>query len=164
MRAALGLLFVFIAFSASGQFKVGGYIGGASGDTPEEYSVAFGFDGYYMLGNPDKFAKIGLAASFNYYVGGETIDQGFIIETPDAQFIPIAGALRFTLFKVLTFGTDIGYGLGLNGETGSGLYLRFVAGIDIANAVEINFTGNALYLDDSYSIGAVGAGFLIHLY
>jgi hypothetical protein len=163
MRAVLGIILVFVAFSASGQFKVGGFIGGATTSTEEDYDLAFGFDGYYMLGNPDKFLKVGLATGFNYYIGGETINQGITTETPDAQFIPVAGALRFTLFKVITFGPDVGYGLGLNGKTGSGFYIRFIGGIDIANAVELNLTAHSINLEGN-NIGAVGAGFLIHIY
>ena len=159
------LLLSFAFLPGFSQWKVGANIAGASGgDTGEAYNFSFGIDAYYMFRNPDAFFKYGFNASLLFIPGQEADILGVPIKYETAMFLPVSFDIRFTLFKVLTFGPDVGYGLSLNNEIPGGLYLKGILGIDIANAVEIHLFLSNVAGGDNNSFTSLGGGFLIHIY
>lgn len=164
MRYFLTLITLFTFLSVKAQYKVGATIAAASGDVPDAYTTSFSIDGYYMFGNPDKFLKVGLTSSFLYYLGKEIDVMGSPVKYSDAPYLPLAGALRFTIFRVLTFGPDIGYGISLNNEHNSGAYWKAIIGLDFANAVEVNLFVTGISNPEGSGFNSAGLGFLIHIY
>ena len=150
---------------AMAQWKVGGTIAFASGaGISGAYKASFGGDAYYMFRNPDAFFKYGFNGSMLFFPGQETDVSGSLEKFPNAFFIPLSFAVRFTFFKVFTFGPDIGYGLSLNSKIPGDLYLKGIMGLDIANTVEINLFLSNVYSGENSGYTSAGGGFLIHLY
>lgn len=163
--STLVLTTFLIPLSAQAQWKVGGNIAAAGGSgIPEAYNTSFGLDAYYMFRNPDAFFKYGFNGSMLLFPGQETDSFGTVTKYPNAFFIPLSFAIRFTFFKVFTLGPDLGYGLSLNSKIPGDLYLKGIIGLDIANTVELNLFVSNVYSGDNAGFTSAGAGFLIHLY
>lgn len=147
--------------SAFSQFKFGPQAGVPTGDASDYYSFVLGLDAYYMFGNnPDAFLKFGAASGFTNFFGDDIDGSNESID--DAQFIPVAGVARITILDTITFGPDIGYGIGINSGNDGGFYWRLVAGLDLGNVLELHaYYQNTIV--DSFNYGAVGAGLLIEL-
>ena len=79
------------------------------------FLVSLGFGAYAQL-------KIGVNAGFLNYFGGEITILGIPIEIDDIQFFPVAAAGRFTLFKFLTIGADLGFGIALINDIEGSIY------------------------------------------
>ncbi len=159
-----------VSATANSQIKFGAQLGVPVGDVSDFYSFTLGADLYYMFGhNPDGFLKFGVTTGFvNYF--GKTVDiAGTDVDFDNAQFIPVAGAVRITLFKFITFGPDFGYGFGVNKGIDGGFYWRLVGGIDFGNAVEVNVFYHSVAADgggDSEgksSFNSLGIGLLFQL-
>ncbi len=151
---------VFSAFYANAQLKVGVNGGLPIGAISDFYKFTFGVDGYYLFGNnPDAFLKFGGAAGYQLYFGDEVDILGTPVEFDNASFLTLAGVMRITLFKTLTFGPDLGYAIGLNEGNDGGFYVRSVLGIDIANRVELNGYYHLVTVDGG-NFDSVGLGLL----
>jgi len=158
-----GLVFIMLlcfVFTAKAQFKIGVNGGVPVGDYSDFYKFNVGVDAYYMFRDPDKFFNLGAAAGFINYFGDEVDVLGTTVEYDNAQFIPVAAAARFTLFSLLTFGPDIGYGIGLNEGMDGGFYWRSVLGLDFGNRLEIDTFYQSISVDGT-TLGSIGAGLLI---
>ncbi len=151
------LLTTHLAFS---QLKVGINAGIPVGDVGEFYSFSLGADVYYMFGDQDAFLEFGATAGFLNYFGKEVDIVGQSTDIDNAQFIPLAGAARFTLFGFLRFGPDVGYAIALSDTYDGGFYYRAVLGIDLGDRVELNTFYHSISQEGS-NIGSVGAGLLI---
>lgn len=143
------ILFVAGAYSANAQLKVGPQIGVPVGENSDFYSLVWGADAYYMFGDPDAFLNFGAATGFFNFVGDDVDILGTTTEIDNAQFLPVAGAVRLVILSTLSAGADIGYGIGLNDGNDGGFYWRLNAGLDLGNTIELN----AFY----YGITADGA-------
>jgi len=161
MKKLIFTLFILaFAISAHAQLKVGINAGAPIGDYSDIYSFNLGADVYYMFGsNPDAFLKFGAASGFMNYFGSETDILGQTVEFDDAQYIPVAGVARITLFGILTFGPDVGYAVSLNDSDASGFYWRSVLGLDFANRVEIDTFYHSISVDGT-TLGTIGLALL----
>jgi hypothetical protein len=153
-------LIVGFAISANAQLKIGVNASRPIGDYSDIYGFNLGADVYYMFGKADAFLKFGGATGFMNYFGSETDVVGQTVEFDDAQYIPVAGAARITLFGILTFGPDVGYAVSLNDSDASGFYWRSVLGLDFANRVEIDTYYHNITVDGT-SLGTIGVALLI---
>jgi hypothetical protein len=147
------------------QWKVGGNFASASGGSATDaYNISFGVDAYYMFRNPDAFFKYGFNASLLFIPGQEVDVLGSPVKFENANFLPASFAVRFTFFRVLTLGPDVGYGLSLNSEIPGGLYIKGILGLDIANAVEVHLFLSNVNAGENNNFTSGGIGFLIHIY
>jgi hypothetical protein len=154
------IVFLVFGFAAQAQFKLGINAGVPVGDVSDFYSFSAGADAYYMFGDPDKFFKVGATAGFINYFGKEADILGQTVKFDNTQFIPVGAAVRFTIFKFLTFGPDLGYGIGLDNEIDGGFYWRSVLGLDFANRLELNTFYHSVSVKES-SFGSIGVGILL---
>ncbi|MCA6073504.1 hypothetical protein [Fulvivirga sedimenti] len=156
--------------TANAQIKFGGHFGVPVGDLSEFYSFTLGADLYYMFGhNPDGFLKFGVATGYINYFGSTVDILGQDVDIDNASFIPIAGAVRITILKFITFGPDFGYGFGVSNGIDGGFYWRLVGGIDFGNAVEVNLFYHSISADgggegsSNTSFNTLGIGLLFQL-
>ena len=148
-----------IAFAGQAQFKIGPSVGIPVGDLSDFYSFTAGADVYYMFGDPDALVNFGAATGFINYFGKDYNFGGITVEGEGTSYIPVAAAGRVTLAGTLIAGADAGYGISLDDSDLSGFYWRLVAGIDIANAVELNAYYHSVKIE-STSISTIGAALL----
>lgn len=149
LLAALAL-FSYTA-TAQGVFKIGGTVGAAVSDAGDVADWALGIDAYYMIEKEDAFFNFGPTVGFrNFFMSTEGID--------DAQFLPLAGALRLKLFGILSGGIDVGYALGITDYLDGGFYYRPTVGIDIADTIELNASYEAV--SDMANWGNLNVGIL----
>ncbi len=161
------LLMSFVFASAQAQFKVGPQVALPAGDASDFYSFVWGVDAYYMFGNADRFLNFGPATGFINFIGDEVDIVGTPTEIDNAQFIPVAGALRFVILSTLTAGADVGYGIGLNEGNDGGFYWRANAGIDLGNVIELNAFYYSISVsstgDSNFNYGAFGLNLLFEI-
>lgn len=150
---------------ADAQWKVGANFGAASTDIPEAYNISWGLDGYYMFRKPDVFFKYGFNGSF-LMIPGQEVPSPPLNKNKyeNGIFLPLSFAVQFTLFRVITFGPDIGVALSLNEDLPSDFYLKGIGGFDIANAIEINLFVSNVFQGDNAGFTSVGIGTLVYLY
>ena len=153
-------LFIIVSSSVKAQFKIGAHLGVPSGDVSDYYTTALGADVYYMFGtDPNGFLKLGVASGFMNYFGDEVDIEGYDTKFDNAQFIPVAGALRVQLLKILTVGPDIGYGFGISDGMDDGFYWKGVIGVNLFDFLEVDAYFHGITIDES-SFGSVGLGVL----
>jgi len=159
MKKLLFLLALFVCGNvANAQFKVGVNAGFPVGDAADYYNLSAGLDLYYMFGkSKDALLKFGVGSGFlNYF--GDDIDGGGSID--DAQFIPIAIAARITFLSTLTFGGDVGYGIGINDGNDGGVYGKAVLGLDLGNTIEVNAFYHLVKIVKGMDFATTGLGVL----
>jgi hypothetical protein len=61
----------------------------------------------------------------------------------------------------LTFGADIGYGIGINDENDGGAYGRAVLGLDLGNIIEVNAFYHLVKIKKGMDFASVGLGVLV---
>ncbi len=166
-------LLVILAFTfahhLSAQLKVGINAGVPIGDYSDFYTVSFGADVYYLFGEPDALLQLGLGTGYLNYIGDEVEILGTTLEIDNASFIPVAAAARFTLLKILTFGPDVGYGIGISEGNDGGFYWRGVVGLDIGNRIELNAYYHSIIFEsattnESSALSTIGIGLLFEFY
>ena len=159
-RILLAAAILLGTFSANAQLKIGLDGGAPTGDLSDIYTFTFGADVYYyFLGADDELLNIGATAGYQHFVGGEILNTGKNYDA--AMFLPLAGAARLNLLKILEAGADIGYSLGLNDGNNGGFYWRAVAGVDFGK-LELN----AYFLnvsDNGFNTGSLGASIIFDL-
>jgi hypothetical protein len=159
-RILLSMAILFGSLTMQAQLKIGLDGGIPTGDLSDIYSFTFGADVYYyFLGADDELLNIGATAGYQHFVGAEILNTG---ENFDAgMFLPLAGAARLNLLKIVEAGADIGYALGLNDGNDGGFYWRAVAGLDFGK-LELN----AYFLNvanDGFNTGSLGASIIFDL-
>lgn len=153
-------LFILVSPSVKAQFKIGAHLGVPSGDVSDFYTTALGADFYYMFGtDPNGFLKLGLASGFMNYFGDDVGIEEYSTKVDNAQFIPVAGALRIQLLKILTVGPDIGYGFGISDGMEDGFYWKGVVGVNLFDFLEVDAYFHGITIEES-SFGSVGLGVL----
>lgn len=124
-----------LASQAQGVFKLGGSVGLASSDAGDVSDWSLGIDAYYMFGYNDAFLSFGPTVGFrNFFMKNDN----HLLYRDDAQFVPVAGAARVKVFGIFTGGIDVGYAFGITDYLDGGFYVRPIAGIDVADFIEIN--------------------------
>ena len=101
--------------------SLGVHGGPVVGDYDELFSANLGFDISYLYGLSDHF-YLGVATGFTNYFGEDLTINGIDLETDDAQFVPVAGSVRFSPIPHILVGADIGYAIGLNDGNDGGFY------------------------------------------
>lgn len=111
-----------------------------------DYSFAFNGDINYLFEVNQAFA-LGIASGYGQALG-DSFYVGPIIgefDTPDYQYVPVAGAARFGL-GFLSFGADIGYAISVSSAkdlsnrdyyTG-GFYWRPMIGFNVRDNLQLN--------------------------
>ena len=148
-----------LGFSATAQtFKVGASVGIPLADASDISSFVLGADAYYYFSKIDAPIELGVTAGFRNFFGKDYDLGGETYSADDAQFLPIAAAARLKIFGILSGGADIGYAVGISDFLDGGFYFRPVAGIDIADAIEVfvSYEGIA----DAATWGNLNAGIL----
>ena len=146
------LLCLTLVSLAQSQFLIGVNAGVPVGDASDLYVFSAGADAYYMFGEPDALLKLGATAGFINYFGDDTEVLGQTYEFDDVQFVPVALAGRVTLISTFLAGADVGYGIALTDGVDGGFYWRLLAGLDIANNLQLN----AFYHNISFDTGIEG--------
>lgn len=153
-------VFIIAGSSVKAQFKIGAHLGVPSGDISDYYTTALGADVYYMFGtDTNGFLKLGAASGFMNYFGDDVGGESYSGKVDNAQFIPVAGALRIQLFKIITVGPDIGYGFGISDGMEDGFYWKGVVGVNLFDFLEVDAYFHGITIEDS-SFGSVGLGVL----
>ena len=130
-----------------GVFKVGAVVAFPTGDAADFSGFGLGADVYYMFGKEDSWVNFGPTVGFRNYFGKEIEILGETFPVDDVQFLPLAGAFRGKILGLVNWGADIGYAVGINDGNDGGFYLRPIAGIDIADAIELNASYEMISLD-----------------
>ncbi len=130
-----------------GVFKVGAVVALPTGDASDLSSFGLGADVYYMFGKEDAWLNFGPTIGFRNYFGKDYEFGDITVKADDVQFLPLAAAFRAKNFGILNWGTDIGYAVGINDGNDGGFYFRPIAGIDIADSIELNASYEIISLD-----------------
>lgn len=143
------VLFLGIVYHMNSQyvdrsfFKAGFHAGFAVGDASDFANIGAGLDLYQHWGVSKKF-DLGLASGLMYYFGlDSTIDIGpeaITIRGEDTIYLPAGALIRFYPTKGFNLGADVGYALGLNSFSDSGLYFRPTLAINLSNTSALNFS------------------------
>ena len=154
------LMFSVLSFAQSG-LNIGGSIG-----FPYE-----NYEGNYLFEVNSAF-DLGIATGYGQAIG-DSYYVGPIIgnfETPDYQYVPVAGAARFSANEKLVFGADIGYAISVssakdlynNDYYTGGFYWRPMVGFNINETLQLN----ANYIgisDDYFYYGSFNLGLTINI-
>ncbi|WP_299362718.1 outer membrane beta-barrel protein [Winogradskyella sp.] len=103
-------------------YGIGLNAGVTVGDFEDAYSSNIGIDLFYLYSISERFYLGGSTGFANYF--GEEINRlgSGTIELDDAQFIPLAGSVRFSPFRNFLVGADVGYAFGVNEGNDGGFY------------------------------------------
>ena len=155
-------LFLFISLTnAQEGFRMEVCIGPSIGDSREYFSYSLQGNFYYLQ-NVTKNIDVGTTTGALVFLGeGDNINGANNIfgSIPDV-FIPIAIASRINILKKTSIGTDIGYGISVNGNDG-GFYLRPIITYNLKDKIafvgsyaNINeFEGNASTINFGINFG-----------
>lgn len=159
-RLLLSMAILLGTFTMQAQLKIGLDGGVPTGTLSDIYTFTFGADVYYyFLGADDELLNIGATAGYQHFIGDEILNTG---ENYDAiMFMPLAGAARLNLIKILEVGADVGYSLGLNDGNDGGFYWRAVAGLDFGALELCAYFYNVS--DNSINTGSLGASIIYDL-
>ncbi len=138
-------------------FGIGLNGGVTVGDYEDIYSSNIGVDLFYLYGISEKFYLGGSTGFANYF--GEDVNIAGLgeVEFDDAQFIPVAGSLRFSPFSNFIVGADVGYAIGVNDGNDGGFYASPRATYMINDKLPI-FAGYRLIDLDGESLGSIQFG------
>ena len=144
-------------------FRVGLNAGTVTGDFSDFYSFTLGVDVLHVWGLSREL-DLGLATGFtNAFGEEETFTEGDItVETEfdNAQFIPVAAAVRVYPTYGFKFGGDVGYAIGVNEGNEGGFYYRPIIGVDVNGSTELNVSYTAVQDDETFSSILLGVLFL----
>ena len=158
MRNYLFLSFLFgCMFHGMGQyvdrtfFKAGFHAAATLGDASDAANLGIGVDLYQHWGISKKF-DLGLTSGVMYFFGLEsTEDIGPVAVTTrgeDTVYVPIGALVRYYPTASINFGTDVGYTVGLNDFSQSGLYYRPTVGIDLTTTTALTISFMGVEFDD----------------
>ena len=143
--------------------RVGINAGAVLGDASDFYSFSLGLDVLHVWGLSREI-DLGFATGFtNAFGEKETLDTGGVVietEFDNAQFIPLAGALRIYPSYGFKFGADVGYALGINEGNEGGFYYRPIIGVDVNGSTELNVSYFSVENEGSFSTVLLGVLFL----
>ncbi|MDT0608539.1 hypothetical protein [Croceitalea rosinachiae] len=169
MKSILTLVFVLsISLSIHSQvdrtnLRIGLNAGTIVGDAADFYSFTLGVDVLHVWGLSREI-DLGFATGFTNAFGEEdTLDTGgAVIETQfdNAQFIPVAGALRIYPSFGFKLGGDIGYAIGVNEGNDGGFYYRPIIGVDVNGTTELNISYTTVENEGAFSSVLLGVLFL----
>ncbi|WP_439129656.1 hypothetical protein [Polaribacter sp.] len=120
-------------------FSGGLNIGLPTGNLENSYDAVLGAELYYMLPAARRVA-IGPAVEYTHFLGKETD----IVNISDASFLPISGAIRFSVTPKFLVGTNLGYALGLSDGLDGGFYYKPMIGYNITNNSQLNITYSSI--------------------
>ena len=138
-------------------FGVGLNAGVTIGDFEDSYSSNIGLDLFYLYGVSERFFVGGTTGFANYF--GEDVNIAGLgeVDLDDAQFIPVAGSIRFSPFSNFLVGADVGYALGVNDGNDGGFYASPRATYMFNGKLPL-FAGYRLIDLDGESLGSIQFG------
>ncbi|WP_452224712.1 outer membrane beta-barrel protein [Lacinutrix chionoecetis] len=159
LTAAIAVCALLSVNAQDGMFKVGVNAGLPVGDFSDFYSLSAGLDVAYLFPVSDDI-YLGAATGF-MNVFGEDLESTFgtttvTVEAEDAQFIPVAAAVRFNVSEEFYLGADAGYAISA-GEGEGGIYYRPRVGYSFSEKVGANLSYTGIS-NDGASLNTVGLG------
>ncbi len=155
----IAVLVIGSIFSANAQggFNVGVNFALPVGDAGDVSSFSIGLDLNYLFEVSELF-DAGIATGYTHAIGKGEEFGIIIIENPDIDFIPFAGAARFNVSEDFVLGADIGYAIGLTDGIDGGFYYRPLIGYNITDSIQINASYTGISLDGAtWSTIGIGA-------
>jgi len=169
MKFIISFIFIFsFALALHSQvdrtnLRIGINAGAVVGDASDFYSFTLGLDVLHVWGLSREI-DLGIATGFlNAFGERDTLDvDGLTLDTQfyNAQFIPIATALRVYPSYGFKLGGDIGYALGVDAGNEGGFYYRPMVGIEINGTTELNVSYSTINNEGSFSNVLIGVLFL----
>lgn len=106
------------AQDSDGGFQVGIHLGLPMGDIKDLSSFNAGLDLGYMWPAGEGF-EIGVATGYDNFFAKDYEAFGVTIKGEDAAFIPLAGALKYSVTENFFVGADLGYAFYAGSEDGA---------------------------------------------
>ncbi len=140
-----------------GGFRVGIHVGLPMGDVKDISSFNAGIDLAYMWSVGDGF-EVGVATGYDNWFGSEEDFGPITVEYEDAAFIPLAGALKYSVTENFFVGADLGYAFyaGSEDDAEGGFYYQPKVGYQLP-AIDI-FVGYKGISQDGMTASAVTLG------
>jgi hypothetical protein len=160
------LLLVFavalFAISANAQnFNIGINAGLPIGDAGDGWTFSALIDVSYLW-NVSETVDAGVATGFSHSFGDE-IDLGSFgtFEVDDASFIPLAGAVRFSVSDNFSLGADLGYAIGIApDDNDGGFYYSPRMQYSVSDSLDIVAAYRGISVEDgSFDIISLGIEF-----
>ena len=115
-----------------GGFQVGIHVGLPMGDVKDLTSFNAGLDLAYMWPAGEGF-EIGAATGYDSWFAKDYEAFGVTIKGEDAGFIPLAGALKYSVTENFFVGADLGYAFYVgDGDANGGFYYQPKVGYQMA--------------------------------
>lgn len=155
------MMLAFFAFTASAQFSLGATFGLPVGDADDVSTFALGIDANYMFAS-ESSTTFGIASGYLTYFGDEVTILGSTVELDNANFLPIAAAVRFATTGKFSFGGDVGYAVGLNDGNDGGFYYRPMIVFALGDSTSLNLSYSGVS-NDGNTLSNVGLGIMFGL-
>lgn len=161
-----------VGFTAKAQeFNLGLSAALPTGDVSDFYTFSLILDAEYLYDVSEQF-KVGGTTGYIYGFGDEiggSVD-GFDVsaDVDDSGFIPLAASGRFIATEDLTFGADIGYGIGVQpSDVESGFYYAVKALYGVGDNLDVVAAYRALSVDNGLggnaNFGYISLGVMLGL-
>jgi len=152
-------IFAMSSANAQGDLSAGVNLGLPIGDAGDGWTFNVTLDLNYLWEAGENF-DAGVATGFSHSFG-DSIDTGIgSFDVDDAQFIPLAGAARFSISDDFTLGADLGYAIGINDGNDGGFYYAPRAQYSLSEALDIVLSYRGVSLDGgSFDVLNLGVAF-----
>lgn len=160
-KIILTIAFVVAAFTANAQFSLGANFGLPTGDASDLTTFALGVDANYMF-ESESDVSFGLASGFLTYFGDEVTILNTTVDLDNANFIPLAGAIRYGLSDKFSLGADVGYAIGANDGNDGGFYYRPMLVYAVGGNTSINLSYSGVSSDGA-TLSNIGLGIMFGL-
>lgn len=152
---------VVCAITANAQISLGATFGLPTGDAGDLTTFALGVDANYMFDSESEVA-FGVATGFLTYFGDEVTILGNTVDLDNANFIPIAGAVRYDLSDKFGLGADVGYAIGANDGNDGGFYYRPMVVYAVGENTSINLSYSSVS-NNGATLSNIGLGIMFGL-
>ncbi len=157
----VAVLSVF-TFTANAQsFSVGVNVGLPTGDMSDFSSLALGADVNYMFAS-DTEISFGVSAGVINYFGKDVTILGITVDLGNVTFLPLAGAVRYSLSEKFNLGADLGYAVGINDGNEGGFYYKPMIGYRLSEKMELNASYSGVS-SDGITASNFGVGIMFGL-
>lgn len=160
-RLVLVIALAVSSLTASAQFSIGASFGLPTGDASDLTTFALGIDANYTF-ESDSEVSFGLATGFLTYFGDEVTILNTTFELDNANFIPLAGTVRYGLSEKFSLGADVGYAIGANDGNDGGFYYRPMLVYSIGEKSSINLSYSGV-TSDGTTLSNIGLGIMFKL-